>query len=140
MYKKPLIAVGVIVIATIATHYVLFGSARYIGLTKAQPLIGAASQALGVGSQSSSMPSGSKDYNLGDTKYFSNGDWAVASIIPTKNSKLTQAVVIMQKREGVFQVVLGPGTAFDSSVTLNLPTDLGNYITQRGYVYAFSYR
>ena len=138
MSKKLFVILGIVLAATIIAHAMLLGGAPYHQLAKAAPLDGVVSQAL-VTNGTSAPPVGGKDFTLQSVHTFGN-DWLVASIVPTPTSKLTKSTVVLEKREGVFQVVLGPGTAFDNSVLVSLPADLGNYLTQQGYIYEFSYK
>lgn len=138
MSRKPFIVLGVVVVATVIVHALLLGGAPYHRLAKTTALYGTISQSIGTNDKKS-LAIGDKDFTLEDTQHFGD-DWLVTSIVPTPKSSLARAVVVMQKRNGTFQVVLGPGTAFDSSTLVSLPADLGNYLTQQGYIYEFSYQ
>lgn len=139
MSRKPFIFIGLLIVITLLVNYITLGGIPFVALSKTQPLTGAASQAIGAVNKNGKLPVNGKDFILNDIRYFDD-NWVVATVSPTSKSQLAQATVIMQKVDGAYRVVLGPGTTFDNSITFSLPTDLGDYLTQRGLLYEFNYQ
>jgi hypothetical protein len=136
MNKKAVafLLLALVVVATLIARFVLIGSAPSVRLSVAPPLTGAISQSLSSGGGLATLPQPGKDYDLQNTHYFDNNTWIVTTIQPITN-KFNQSVVIMQQANGGYQVVLGPGSSFDNSYLLSLPTDVGQYLASKGILY-----
>ena len=137
--RKLLAFIVVVVIATGAVQSGLTGNAPLVSLGKAQPLDGTISQSLDTTGGNTTMPVAGKDYSLDHIKYFDNNEWVVASIKPLSNS-ISAGTVVLQKKNEIYQVVLGPGTAFNNSYLFSLPSDVGSYLNNKGVIYEFSYQ
>ncbi len=111
----------------------IIGGASPVTLRAADPLAGRISQALTSTSQVS-LPIAGKDYKIQSTNYFDNKTWVVVTIKGV-NSTITDGLFVLTQVNGVYNVVLGPGTAFPSSATLAMPTDVQQYLHNGGYLY-----
>lgn len=65
-----------------------------------------------------------------DTKKFS-ADYILYTVVP-KDGNGDTGLIIAQKHNGVYEIVLGPGTSFSETDLLGLPTDLVNYLQSIG--------
>jgi hypothetical protein len=128
------IALVVIVIllflAPTIKHDVL--GASYISLPAAPPLAGVVSQALGTGG-TNPLPVEGKDYTI-STQYFNNKSWAVGLIKPLNNS-LNASTIVLEQKQGTYQVVVGPASAAPSSQLQSLPIVVGDYVRAHMAVY-----
>jgi hypothetical protein len=134
-----LIILIVIMLAAVITHNVILKNSSYIKLGSTQSISGIVAQTLST-TKSSSLPVAGQDFNLTKIHYFDNNSWVVAFITPTKGSNIAGAMVVLEEKQGIYQVVLGPGTSFDNSVLISLPADVGKYINQQGYIYEYVYQ
>jgi hypothetical protein len=125
--------IGLVVI-TLLTKSVLLQGLPVTSLGSAPPIAGAVSQSLGLSASRAALPVFGKDYTLQDVHYFYNNEWAVATVAPTKPDADT-VIVIVQKINGVYQTVLGPGTIFSSSYLYTLPPDVGQYLNKQGVLH-----
>jgi hypothetical protein len=123
--------------AVLVVRDVLLHGQPAIKLKPAPPLAGVISQSLGVSGSSHSLPVAGKDYNLQDTHAFDNHSWVVTSVVPARANADT-AVAVLRNKDGFFQVVLGPGTAFPESSLQSLPADVSRYLVKQGLVYGTS--
>lgn len=131
---KILAVFAVIIIATLVTKQILIGSAKAVSLAPAPPLTGIVAQSLYAGGSQTTLPVAGRDFTLADVHYFDGNDWAVATVKPINNS-LNRALVILQRKQGMYIVVGGPGSAFPSDYLLSLPADVGNYLENQGVFY-----
>jgi hypothetical protein len=119
------------------TFLVLFGvkslvlGPALIKLPSSPPLTGVISQGLGISGDNTSLPVEGKDYTLKNTLYFDNRQWVVTTVIPAKNNG-DVATVVLEKINGVYQIVVGPGTDFSPSYIPPLPQDVTLYLTSKG--------
>lgn len=135
-YKRlvpPAVVLAVIIIALMLTRSVMFGGARPISLTAADPLVGRISQALATGNSTELAVPG-RDYTLKNTTYFEDKTWVVTTIAPVGGSSYS-GMVVLHKSDKVYDVVLGPGTAFSSTELGTLPNNIVLYIKAHGVVY-----
>lgn len=65
-----------------------------------------------------------------DTKKFS-ADYVTYTVTP-KDGNGDTGLIIAQKHNGTYEIVLGPGTSFSETDLLGLPTDLVNYLKSIG--------
>lgn len=117
-----------------AGKQIILGGANPVTLAAAPPLSGVIAQSLYTGQQAAPLPVPGTDFNLADVHYFDNDSWATASIQPLHN-QFDPGIVVLEKRSGAFQVVLGPGSAFDSTYLASLPKDVGQYLQSKGVIY-----
>lgn len=76
---------------------------------------------------SGQIPTPGKDFKLTKSTYFDNNSWVIANIsyLPDNNA----AALVLEKINNVYDVVLGPATAFSLSSTYSLPGDVAQYLT-----------
>ena len=131
------IRVGLLLVVPLIALWIarslILGGASPVTLPAADPLVGRISQALTSTSQLS-LPVAGKDYKIQSTSYFDNKTWAVVTIIGISNT-ITDGLFVLNQVNGVYTVVLGPGTAFPTSATLAMPTDVQQYLHNGGYLY-----
>jgi len=130
-----------IILATVLTFglasykSMLYGDAKLVTIASAAPLTGQISQALaGTSGDQAVLPEAGKDYTLENVKYFDNKEWVFAGIKPVSNT-IDSSDVVLQKKNGVYVVVLGPGSAFSRTTTLTMPSDIAQYLNQQGLLY-----
>lgn len=121
-------------IAALLVPSIVLSGAHAITLRDAPQLTGQVAQALANSQKAGSVPETGKAFTLSSVDYFENNTWAVASIKGDQRN-VTDGIAVLQLREGIFQVVVGPGTAFPSSVTRKLPPSVTGYLNQRGVIY-----
>ncbi len=124
----------VILLASFAARQILTGGMRVVSLGQAPPFSGLAAQSLGVGKDQSKVPVAGKDFSLKNGRYFVGDKWVVADIAPLKNN-FDPGTVIIQKQNGAYSVVLGPGSDFDSSYLISLPREVGDYLKAKGVIH-----
>jgi len=114
---------------------IMYGNARPVSISAADPLTGQISQALASSSNGQLvLPVSGQDYTLSGITYFDNHTWAFAAIKPLSNS-MNSSNVVLEKQSGVYKVVLGPGSAFPRTTTLTMPADIAQFLNQRGLLY-----
>lgn len=134
--KKTIVRLCVLVLLAITAlniHTILLHGAKKVTLPDATPLTGPVSQSFTSGGLSK-LPVYGTDYTLTNTKYFENNNWVVTEIKP-KSTAVGDSWIILQKKDGVYTTALGPGTAFSSTYTNNLPSDVGLYLISIGATY-----
>lgn len=124
----------VVVAVTLMVKSILLQGAPVVKLEPAPALAGSISQSLGTSGGKASLQVAGKDYSLRDIRYFSDGQWAAVTVVPT-HSKGDTVVVVLEKIKGDYQAVLGPGNLFSSSYSYTLPTEIVQYLSQRGYLH-----
>ncbi|MEJ0072800.1 MAG: hypothetical protein WDN27_01780 [Candidatus Saccharibacteria bacterium] len=123
MNKRNMVLTLILVILAVialALPSMLTGGKR-VTLHKASPLMGAISQSLGSDVK----------FTIASTQYFDNNSWALASLNISGLGNQTSRVVL-QKRDGMFMVVLGPGSDFPTNALRSLPPDLAGYLSGEG--------
>ncbi len=123
-----------VVVGGLVAQYLILGGAREVKLSSSAPLTGSVAQSLYSGNGRTKLLTPGKDFNLKNTHYFDNNTWVVTTVTPTKQ-QFNQAVVVLEKKDSAYQAVLGPGSAFSSSVLISLPTDVANYLSNLGVTY-----
>jgi hypothetical protein len=113
-------------LAIFGAKALILGGSQTISLRAAPALSGVISQSLAT--NSSTLPSLNTDYKIKSVIYFDNKSWAIASVSVGSNSSL----LVLEKTNGVYVVVLGPGTAFSTDEIQDLPPDVAQYITNQG--------
>jgi hypothetical protein len=111
----------------------LHGSSR-VSLRAADPLTGQVAQALGTATTGGKLQVPGSDFVLRNTKYFEDQTWVVTTIASV-GGKSNNGVAILERRNGIFQVVLGPGTEFSTSYTQSLPSSVSTYLSEQGLLY-----
>ncbi len=131
-------ALVVILIVVIVGGYVLkisvLGGANAVQLRPAVGFSGVISQSLASSNSKTALPSYGMDYTLTNTAYFDNNAWVITSIVP-QDTTSNQSIAILHKNQGIFRVILGPGTAFASTELGGLPNDVVDYLHKLGVVY-----
>ena len=125
---------SLLLLGLLVVNYVVLGGAHVINLAPAPELAGQISQNLVTISNATKLPIEGTDFNLSDTHYFNNKQWVVTSITPLNNS-FNAGLAVLSNQEGVYKIVLGPGSAFSKDETRTLPTEVANYLNQQGVVY-----
>jgi hypothetical protein len=123
-----------LVIGALVGKNILLGGAKPIKLKPAPALAGIVSQSLAASSKQTSLPQPGKDFRLENIRYFDNNTWVIAGLKPLRD-QFNSGVVVLKNIDGQYEVVLGPGSAFDSSYLLSLPSDVGNYLKTQGAIY-----
>ena len=114
--------------------HLLYRGANPITLQKSDQLVGRISQALAVSGSSSSVPQPTVDYTVSETTYFLNKEWVVVKLMPVGNSSIN-GLFVLQKSGDEYDVKLGPGSSFSSSMISSLPADIQQKLNNEGYVY-----
>lgn len=123
----------IVLISVFVVQPVILQGAHTINLKSAPDLTGQISQALTSSAAPSKLPVVGPDYTLQNTNYFENKGWAVTTIVPGGANQ--RNIVVLKQTQGIYQVVLGPGTAFPSGYTSSLPTSVAGYLIQNGVIY-----
>ena len=125
-----------IILGVVLIIFLIIGHAigRVTKLDKAPALAGIIAQNLYAGSGKSQMPQAGTDFNLKDTYYVQDKQWAVVKIEPT-DQNTERSLAVLQKQSDFYKVVLGPGTAFDQFSIRGLPPDVAAYLAQNGAIY-----
>jgi hypothetical protein len=105
------------------------GSTPTLTLQPAAPLVGQIAQAIGPVSQGKLLIP-SQDFTL-TTKYFDNNTWVVVNINPV-NQAFNASTAVMEQKDGIYQLELGPGSAFLPSQLTSIPADVAAYINSGG--------
>jgi ABC-type xylose transport system substrate-binding protein len=103
-------------------------------LSPAPPLSGVVSQSLSNLGSHGSLPIEGKDYVLSSVRYFDNQTYAVAQVKPL-NQVADPGSLVLQQINGTYRVILGPGTAFSSVDTQELPNDVVQYLKSQALIY-----
>lgn len=120
--------------ASILVPSLILGGAKHVTLASGGVFDGRISQTLSSSVQSS-IPTSGRDYKLKVLRYFDDKKWAILAITGTKGGSITDGTVVVKLSSGVYDVVLGPGTAFPASSTVTMPADLTTYLRDGGYLY-----
>lgn len=132
-YIRLGIVIFILLLAAIIVPNVLVGPST-VKLASSPSLVGEVTQALTLNSQNSAVPVYNTDFKLENTRYFDSATWAVAKVVSPNNSTNT-SFVVLQKQDGFFQVVLGPGSAFSSAYQQSMPRDVATYLFSQGLFY-----
>lgn len=136
-YKSLGILICIAVVLLIGVSLVdslVFGSVRPYVLQEAKPLYGRIAQELAP-TDGGPTPTPEEDFLLTNTTYFEDNTWVVTGIKFLPEGRLDGGLVVLEKTDGVFNVVLGPSTSFDSLSVDELPVSVGSYIKNNGLVY-----
>lgn len=106
---------------------IVLGGAREVRLAKADKLTGQLTQAIGDNERIAM----NSEITIVKVKYFENDTWAVVDL---QTQKAGSAMAVLQKHDGIFVPVLGPGTSFDGSYVENTPLEVVNYLIESGAV------
>ncbi len=132
VYKA--LAFVLLLLVSFEVRSIIFSGVPPANLGSAPPLAGSISQSLGFLPGSNSLPVYGKDYKLQNTHYFYNKQWAVTLVVPTK-SNADSPTVVLKRVNSLYQVVLGPGTAFSSSSITSLPVNVSSFLNTEGVIY-----
>lgn len=132
MFKLLLVSVGLVFISLTA-RFIILGGKPVVSLSSTPALAGSLSSELGSTAlgQEGSLPQINKDYTLKNVRYFYNQKWVVAKILPV-HKNADPALVVLEKINGVYRLVLGPAGDFARSYTYVLPKEVGDYLNQQG--------
>jgi hypothetical protein len=134
-YLRMLGTLVFIFMASLAIRSVVFGGVtKSITLNPAPRLTGVVSQSLYSGKNIVELPLAGKDYDLRDIQYFEANKWVVASVQP-KYNQFDSGLVVLKLINGSYEVVLGPGSAFEKSSLVSMPKSVGSYLSNKGFVY-----
>ncbi len=79
--------------------------------------------------ESAIVKNGDKNTIINSEHYFVNKSWAIATI----SSGGGDAFIVLQKSDGFWHIVLGPGTSFSNSSTQDIPLEVVQYLdSQKG--------
>jgi hypothetical protein len=126
-----LFLVVLIAISVVSKNIILNGVPQ-TKLQVAPPLAGTLSQSLITYKSKDVLPVIGKDFTIQSTQYFNNQQWAVVlvSSVPDNNN----AILVLEKLNGNYQVVLGPGTSFSTTDIQTMPSNVISYLTSKGLV------
>ena len=79
---------------------------------------------------STSLPLENSGFKILKTDYEDNSSWAIVTVSKAGN----QATLIFKKINGVYSLVLGPGTTFPVSSTYVMPASVVSYLNSYGLV------
>jgi len=133
--RRTFIAICVLAllcVVAISAHNIILGGARSVTLASAPPYAGVISQALGENSQHQ-LPVDNVDYTV-TTQNFDNADWVVGEIIPLKQN-FDQSVVVLERSNGIYRVVVNPTNALPAGALIGIPNDVANYLRSHVAIY-----
>ena len=128
--KKVLFVIALFIVSLAIKYIILDG----VGVTRLQtgpPLAGSIAPSLAP-ANSKSIPVVGENFKILSTRYFDDKQWAVASVASLPDMDL--AILVLEKIDGVYTVVLGPGTSFPSSAAQSMPADVAVYLQSRGLI------
>lgn len=132
-YLKQLgLLLGLIIVAITVKSMMLQGIDT-VRLAKAPPLTNAVSESLDTNDLADVPPIAGVDYTLKDTHYFYDKEWVVTQVSPLQDNADT-VYVVLQKIDGIYQVVVGPATIFSVSYNYSLPANVVNFLNLRGLI------
>lgn len=124
---KYCLVIVLLIVCLVIKHSVL---ADYKKLPSASALSNSVASSL-TSSGSNSLPTPNKDFLITDTKYFNNNQWVVVTV-KENNTHSDTAYEVLEKINGVYTVVLGPGTSFSQDVQEEMPTSVSDYLSLQG--------
>jgi hypothetical protein len=136
MNRKQLqlpISLVTLLIVALAVKSILLHGQPVIRLQHGPALVGIVSQSLGISGPNQALPVAGKDYELQNINYFDNKAWVVASIVSLNGAN--NQIIVMHMISGMYQTVLGPGSAFPDSYLQSLPPGVSQYLLNRGVMY-----
>jgi hypothetical protein len=125
--KRVIILIGIFLIALLIKQILL---GNYVKLGSASSLSGQVASSLTLPGNNK-LPLPGKDFTISNRQYFNNNTWAIVAVTKPQTDK---AYIVLEKINGVFTVVLGPGTNFPTDVTLSMPSDVAAYLINQGVV------
>jgi hypothetical protein len=120
-------------IALFAARPLILGSGQQVKLVDAPKLAGQISQSMAV-NDSGALPQVNKDYKIAKAEYFDNNSWVVVNFSWLDDTG-NDGVLVLKDMNGVYNPVLGPGSAFSSTATETLPKDVSLYLDKMGVFY-----
>lgn len=129
--RKEFVVLGLSVATLVVSLFVVGGGLKVVQLPPENTPVGQISQSLAV---NGSIPGFKTDYTLKNERYFDANRWFVAQIAPVGQTEYS-GWIVLHKNNGIFQPVVGPGTAFSDSDIVSLPPDVSSYLLERGVVY-----
>jgi hypothetical protein len=120
----------ILLIAAFTIKPLVLGGGQKVVLQDAPALSGQISQAFAITTKGT-LPVVNKDYKIQTPVYFDNNEWAVVPLT-WLTSGGNDTLLVLQKRDGIYTTVLGPGSAFPDTVTESLPNDVSLYLKRIG--------
>ena len=133
---KSLLALAVLVVATMVLRLVLVGSKPLIVLSSSSQAIGGVvAQSLGpVASSPTGLQTEGSDFRLSNTRYFYQNNWAVTTVESFSGQTKASKAVVLRNYNGAYKIVLGPESSLSVNDTQGLPDDVINYIRSLGVI------
>lgn len=136
--KKQLIIaysfLGVLVVCAVITKYIVLGGLLPTTLKPAPPLSGVIGPSLANLAVGGSIPVEGKDYNIKTVRYFSSRTYAVV-LVGSLKITTDPGVLVLQKLNGNYRVILGPGTSFQQNQIQGLPDNVTEYLQTKVLIY-----
>lgn len=135
--KTPYLLGGslvILVLAAFVAKSLILNGAKVVKPAPAAALVGSVEQSLSAGGKQSKQPLSAKDFAISNIRYFDAKSWVVATISPTAH-QFDQGLVVLKNVSGLYEVELGPGSAFPNSILYSLPADVGSYLNSQGLLY-----
>jgi hypothetical protein len=132
LFATFLFLLFLILVSNFSKGVVLDGVNKTSLRTTSSNITGSVSQSLVTPQSKGILPAVGKNFKVLRATYFNNKQWVVVVVsgIPDNDN----AVLILQELNGVYRVVLGPGTLFPSSSVQSMPLDVVNYLVNQGLV------
>jgi hypothetical protein len=128
IFRNILVLLGVFIISLIVKQIILNG-VPLLSLSKAPSLASSVAPYLTTPG-ANNFPVYGKDFKLISSHYFDDNQWAVVTVAHLPDNNL--ASLVIHRINGIYMVVLGPGTSFDGSAAESMPADVGAYLSSRG--------
>ena len=119
-----LVTVGVLVLSFIVPK-MLFNGVIYTKLTQDGLDYGISHS---LQTESNYLPVNGVDYLVSKTVYFNNNTWSVVTLRQTTSNN--SSLEVFQIKNNNYNLVLGPGSYFNSIGLKTLPADVSNYISR----------
>ena len=135
--RQLIVKLAITILLLVAISFapsILYGEAKPITLKKADPLIGRISQALTVDGNNASLPQPKIDFNISELTYFQDKKWVVVKLIPVGDSSI-DSLFVMEKNGDQYDVRLGPGNSFSTTMITPLPFEIQSKMSREGYVH-----
>jgi len=134
--RKLVVRLGlitVLLLAVLLISPIMLGGGKEVKLKSAALLTGQVAQALDR-VHGGNLQTPGKDFQLQDVTYFQDKQWVYVHIKPT-DTHAQDSFAVLHKKNGIYTVVVGPGTEFDSNTTNGLPDEVGLFLVHKGMVY-----
>jgi hypothetical protein len=126
-YIRAGMLAGVVIVVALIIRVALLGGAA-VADPKPNDIDAGVSESV-LSSLSGDM---SGDFKLSNIHYFEDKSWVVAEIRPKDVSLAESDLVVLQRQDKAYQVVLGPGSIFPLSTLENIPVSVKDYLVTSG--------